>query len=246
MRTKSIFKSRYALMLARRMAERQKTLRPEATFRRLVFFGVVGVVSIATAIGCIGLIGADMAVDPNTRTFLMVTSLVAGLTFLGAVFGSLIFMWDSYLSQYIENLSRMDDEIEEDVDDEAIEHRLEVATVLSVADEFYGVPELLRLIGGKSEASKSEIEKASSRVIEELEEIAKSGKAAEAGSILLDVSERIEQLNERREKEREHYGLYSRTLFIKENESGGYSILTIGKDRKDRKEEDGFEEAAGQ
>jgi hypothetical protein len=108
MKLKNIFATDFSIQLAQSMAERQRTLNPQDTFRRLFIFGAIGFASFATFVAMTLLIRSSFGDDPNTRTFFLFTSFVGVLVFVASIFASLIFLWDGFIGQYIQRLALED------------------------------------------------------------------------------------------------------------------------------------------
>ena len=98
---KSIFSSNYAIRLAKDMAESRRVLGPKETFGRLLRFAAIGVAAVAVLIVAVVLLNTDLSSDPNTRTFLLFLSFAAALVLVATIGASLVFLWDSFLGQYI-------------------------------------------------------------------------------------------------------------------------------------------------
>ena len=97
----SIFSSNYAIRLAKDMAETRRVLGPKETFGRLLRFAAIGGAAVAVLIVAVVLLNTDLSADPNTRAFLLFLSFAAALVLVVTIGASLVFLWDSFLGQYI-------------------------------------------------------------------------------------------------------------------------------------------------
>jgi hypothetical protein len=117
----SIFSSEYAIGLAQDMAESRSVLGPSETFRRLLSFAGIGALALVALIVSVCLLNSAMAIDPNSRTLLLFLSLAATLVLVATIGASLLFLWDSFLGQYVQRLALMDDAVDATLEDDVAE-----------------------------------------------------------------------------------------------------------------------------
>jgi len=121
MKLKDILKTEFAIDLARDLAERQYTLNPHQTLRRLFGFAFVALLALITVIVMVMLIRSSPGDNPNNRIFFVFTSLVAAILIFGSMVASVIFLWDGFMGQYIQRLA-LEDLPEEASNDEFVHH----------------------------------------------------------------------------------------------------------------------------
>lgn len=120
MKFREIFSTGYTIQLAQRMAERQQTMNPQDTIRRLFNFGVIGFGALVTIVVAVLLTRSSFGGDANARTFFVFTSFVSALVVCAAIGASLVFLWDGFIGQYIQRLALEDIQAEPEVDREPI------------------------------------------------------------------------------------------------------------------------------
>lgn len=120
MKLREIFATGYSIQLAQYMAERQKPMNPQNTFRRLFSFGAIGLAALVITVSMILLMRSSLGDDANSRTFFVFTSLVGSLVFFATIGASLIFLWDGFIGQYIQRLALEDIQVEPEVDEEPV------------------------------------------------------------------------------------------------------------------------------